>query len=135
MPPARIAALAREPRLTASLPSSEGRADRMLRKDTGGFGTNYAGGLGFGAWGFIPGSTGQAITPYGALQLPVAYACVKRIAADIGKLPREIRRKLSNGGTRVIRDHPRLAGAARQRLCRGDARGRRRAGRHQSGQQ
>ncbi len=98
MPPARIAALAREPRLTTSLPVP-------AQKDAGGFGANYAG-FGFGAWGFLPGSTGAAVTPYAALQIATAWACVKRIAEDMAKLPREIRRKLPGRGSRIVLDHP-----------------------------
>jgi HK97 family phage portal protein len=97
MPPPRIAGWAREPRLTASLPP--------VSKDAGGYGANYSG-FGFGAWGFLPGSTGLAVTPYAALQVATAWACVKRIAEDNAKLRREVRQKLPNAGTRILRDHP-----------------------------
>jgi HK97 family phage portal protein len=98
MPPPRIAALAREPHLTTSAPPPH-------QKDAGGYGANYAG-FGFGAWGFLPGSTGAAVTPYAALQISTAWGCVKRLAEDIGKLPRVFRQKLPSGGTRIVRDHP-----------------------------
>ena len=101
MPPPRIAVLAREPHLTASLPGPR-------QKDIGGFGVGYSG-FGFGAWGFASGSTGVAITPYAALQVPTAWACVKRLAEDVGKLPRQIRQLLPNGGTRILRRHPLLS--------------------------
>jgi HK97 family phage portal protein len=97
VPPPRIAAFAREPRLTTSMPE-------QVKKDAGGFGANYAG-FGFGAWGFLPGSTGAAVTPYAALQIATAWACVKRIAEDMAKLPRNVSQIMPNGGRRKLRNH------------------------------
>jgi HK97 family phage portal protein len=94
MPPSRIRFPA-EPRMAV--------APRV--KDSGGFGA-ATGGFGLGGWGFLPGSTGQAVTPVASLGIATAWACVKRLSEDNGKLPRKIIRHLPNGGTVVDRKHP-----------------------------
>jgi HK97 family phage portal protein len=74
-------------------------------KDSGGFGA-ATGGFGLGGWGFLPGSTGQAVTPVASLGIATAWACVKRISEDHGKLPRRIMRRMPNGGSEEDRKHP-----------------------------
>lgn len=103
MPPPRIATLARDPIFTFPPP---------VQKDVGGNGVSAAGfGYGFGAWGFMPGSSGLAVTPYGALQIAAVWSCVKRLAEDIGKLPRQILRRTGrlsqlSEGKKVDTKHP-----------------------------
>jgi HK97 family phage portal protein len=74
-------------------------------KDSGGFGA-ATGGFGLGGWGFLPGSTGQAVTPVASLGIATAWACVKRVSEDNAKLPRRIMRRLPNGGAVEDRKHP-----------------------------
>lgn len=75
-----------------------------VQKSTGGGGSFL--GVGFGGWGYLPGSTGIPVSAYSALQVSTAWACVKRLAEDNGKLPRQVRRRLPRGGFRVDSSHP-----------------------------
>ena len=98
MPPTRLAHWAREPQLARPAPPTP-------QKDAGGYGVG-ASGFGLGSWGLTPGSTGIAVTPLGAVGISAAWACVKRLAEDSGKLPRRIMRALPGGGSRQDRKHP-----------------------------
>ncbi|WP_424139889.1 phage portal protein [Roseomonas chloroacetimidivorans] len=85
MPPPRITN-AIEPRV--NLPA--------VRKEVGGAGSAFTG-IGLGSMGWFPGSVGFPVSPYAAMQIPTAWACVKRVAEDMGKLPRVVRRRLVRG--------------------------------------
>ena len=97
MPPARIAHLAREPRLTLPQP--------VQAKAASSYGAGTLG-FGLGSWGLSPGSTGLATTPMTALGISAAWACVNRLAQDNGKLSRRVMRRLPNGGSRQDFKHP-----------------------------
>ena len=81
------------------------RREPMLNAKSIGGGGGFLG-MGYGGWGMMPGSTGIPVSPYSALQVATAWACVKRLAEDNGKLPRQVRRRLSTGGYRVDPQHP-----------------------------
>jgi HK97 family phage portal protein len=95
MPPPRIVESGRwtEPRVAMS----------AVKRDVGGYGSAQPG-L-FAGLGYLPGSTGVPVTPYSALQVATVYACVDRLSKDIGKLPIQVRRRLSRG-TALDNDHP-----------------------------
>lgn len=99
MPPLRLGTLAREPTFTkiASVPAT-------VQKDAGGMSVGSQG-L-FAGIGFIPSDTGMPVTPFTAQGVATVYACEKRLADDIGKLPWQIRRRLRRGGYRVDLEHP-----------------------------
>ena len=101
MPPARIAQLAREPRLT--LPQRA--VEPSIQKGVGGYGTG-ATGFGLGSWGLSPGATGMATTPMTAVGIAAAWACVNRLAQDNGKLSRRVMQRLPQGGSRQNFKHP-----------------------------
>jgi HK97 family phage portal protein len=96
MPPPRIAVLAREPTFTFPEP---------VKKDAGGYGIGTAG-FGIGSWGLTPGSTGIAVTPLTAIGVSTAWACVKRLSEDMGKLPKRIMRRTPRGGSVQDFKHP-----------------------------
>jgi HK97 family phage portal protein len=96
MPPARLALWAREPQLSFAAP---------VKKDAGGYGVGTAG-FGIGSWGLTPGSTGIAVTPLTALGVSTAWACVKRLSEDMGKLPRRVMRRTARGGSKQDFKHP-----------------------------
>ena len=56
--------------------------------------------------GILPGSTGTPVTPYTAQQVATVWACEKRLADDIGKLPWQVRRRLRRGGYKIDLEHP-----------------------------
>jgi HK97 family phage portal protein len=49
---------------------------------------------------------GVAVSEFTALNLPVVYACVNRIANPIARFPLKILRRTSDGGTEEVLDHP-----------------------------
>ena len=94
MPPSRLAA-PREPMLRSAAPTvTKGGSAALASSGPGTF------------YGFTGGSTGLPVTSFTALGAATAYACVKRISDDIGKLPVHIHRKLRRGGWQLDTEHP-----------------------------
>ena len=104
MPPRRIEALAREPTFTHRQPVVK---DNASGGSAGGY-TAVSPGSG-GLWTSMfarGGSTGVAVSSYTSLGVSTAWACVKRLSEDDGKLPRRVMRRLPNGGVRPDYKHP-----------------------------
>lgn len=99
MPPTRILESGRfaEPTLMAR--------SGAVAKDGGGSFAYSGPGLAYGL-GIFPGSTGTPVTPVTAMQVATAYACVKRLSEDVGKLPVRIKKRAARGGWKLDTDHP-----------------------------
>jgi phage portal protein BeeE len=98
MPPARLALVAREPRLTLPVAKGGYTADQPL--------ATIAGSALYTAFSPLTNHTGVAVTPFSAMQAAAVYACVRCLSEDMAKLPIIISRALSEGGWLADREHP-----------------------------
>lgn len=98
MPPARLALVAREPRLTLPVAKGGYTADQPL--------ATIAGSALYTAFSPLTNHTGVAVTPFSAMQAAAVYACVRCLSEDMAKLPIIISRALSEGGWLADRAHP-----------------------------
>lgn len=98
MPPARLALVAREPRVPMPAPA--------VKSGEGGWSGASPGAAMLSAFGYGINSAGVPVTPYTALTSSAVYACVRCLSDDIAKLPLQMHRRLASGGFAVDLDHP-----------------------------